>query len=665
MTLLSLMFALCIFVAALFFLKTFLQFYRQIQKGQSKWTIDKIPYRLYLVLVYWLGQKKVSEPSSYDIKPGVTSRHHILIFWGFLVITLGTIEFLIHGVFPSFNYRFLGTYAQLFLYHSIDTFNFLVLLMVGYAFFRRLVLKPQLIPMSLDAAFILSLISILMLSHFGYQSFSKIYNPNLRVGWISYLLAKLFTNLAHRAHLIGEINRWVHLLTLLFFLNYIPYSKHIHIIGSLPNIFLSPLGAKGVMPKLNLEDESNLGVGHIHQFDQKSLLDQYACTECARCSNFCPAHLTQKPLSPMKLIHDLRDEMLHQDAKIPLVGGRILDETLWACTTCGACQEVCPVFIDHPLKIQQMKTFLVLSEGRIPQQLSRTFQNLERQNNPWGAPFHEKMAWAEGLNVPLVSENPNAEYLLFVGCAASFDERAKRSLRALVEILHIANVSFAVLGKSECCSGDPARRAGHELLFQQQATTNIEQMNALAVKKVITNCPHCLHTIRNEYPAFGGHYTVVHHSELIAHLIQEKKIDPIQKMAEGITYHDSCYLGRWNNQYDAPREAIKSIQQKGELIELARNKNLSFCCGAGGGRMWQEETAPRINENRAHEIIQSGANIAAVACPFCTVMLQDGINQQQAEEKVRIYDIAELVRKTLVIKNSKQPEEQSSKSSQS
>jgi len=662
-------------VALAAFATTITRFARVVMRGRVNdlRPTDRLGTRIASVLIYFFGQKKVAEPVSYNTPPGVTSKHHLFIFWGFLIITLGTIEFLVNGLIPAFSFALFGPVGTV-LYWSMDIFNLVVLLMLGYALFRRVVLKPKLIPMSLDAGLILLQIALLMISHFGMHASHIASHPGESFAPISDALGQALTGSDPGAmRILYEASYWTHAVVLLFFLNYLPYSKHIHIIGALPNIYFRELGQKGIMPKLNLDDENDWGVGKIEQFSWKSLLDQYACTECARCSNFCPAFITEKPLSPMHLIEDLRHEMKERgmlalkledlekqgkptdaikqelDAMPPLVGGRIKDETLWSCTTCGACQEVCPVFINHPLKIQQMKTHLVLSESRMPIELQRTFQNLERRGNPWGS-AEERMAWAENLpedvKVPTVEDNPEPEYLLFVGCAAAFDDRIKKSMRALVEVLHAAKVSFAVLGDKESCSGDPARRAGNEMIFQEQAQANVEAMNEAKVRKVVTSCPHCFHTIKNEYPQFGGTYEVVHHSELLSRLIAEKKLELDQKLNAKLTYHDSCYLGRWNGVYDAPRSVLGAVAQ-GDIVELPRRKRHGLCCGAGGGRMWQEEKGPRVNRNRTQEILDSGAEVAAVACPFCTIMITDGVKDAGAEEKVQVLDLAEVVRKSL------------------
>jgi len=705
----SLVFVVLLLIASAVFLRSVLRLYRVMARGKTNdlKPTDRVFSRIASVLIYFFGQKKVAEPMSYATPALATSKHHLLIFYGFLIITIGTVEFMIQSALwdfvPGFSFRlFLGPVYPV-LSWSIDLFNGLVLCMILYAYFRRIVVKPRLIPLSNDAAFILFQIGLLMVSHFGFHGFhyAATQNPE-SFGPISDALGQATMGMGS-AHLLSEVSRWVHGIVLLFFLNYLPYSKHIHILGALPNIYFRKLDQKGVMPKLNLDDENDWGVGKIEQFSWKSLLDEYACTECARCSNFCPAYNTDKPLSPMHLIHDLKDEMkqraalsLELEAKKaqagvtakdkteeaaqlekapkalqdeiaalsakcdelpPLVGGRIKDETLWSCTTCGACQEVCPVFIDHPLKIQQMKTHLVLTEGRMPSELQRTFQNLERQGNPWGVNPDQRMEWTEGLEVPVptVEDKPDFEYLLFVGCAAAFDDRIKKSMRALVEVLHAAGVSFAVLGKQEGCSGDAARRAGNEFVFQEQAKANIEAMNEAKVRRIITSCPHCYHTVKNEYPQFGGNYEVLHHAELLSHLLQTGKLKPDSKMDQKVTFHDSCYLGRWNGVYDAPREVLSAVSQG--VLELSRTKERGFCCGAGGGRMWQEEKGPRVNRNRTDEVLASGAQVAAVACPFCTIMITDGVKDAQAEEKVQVLDIAEIVRRTLAVKADKKAQE--------
>jgi len=635
---------------------------RYMLLGRPEQRFDRIGERILNVLVYFLGQKKVAEEKGLK-----GSKHHLLIFWGFLLISLGTLEVLVAGVWPGFRMDWLGS-GSWSIRALIELFTAIVLVMVVYSLFRRIVIRPPLIPMSLDAGVILGLIGGLMITHFGYHAFHMVAGaPRQEWAWISGPLASVFAGMAPSTAVVwAETNWWIHVVIVLAFLNYIPYSKHIHLLGALPNIFFRKLGTRGTMEKLDLENEENWGVSRLQQFTWKSLLDSYACTECARCSNHCPAYATQKPLSPMHLIHDVHHDLRERgkllvnakpgdgdadggQAALPeLVGGRIKDETLWSCTTCGACEQVCPVFIDHPDKILRMRTFLALNEPqRVPVEMQRVFTNIERNGNPWGVGSDQRMAWAEGLEVPTVDDNPGFDILLWVGCAGAFDDRIKKQMRALVRVLKAAGVNFAVLGDKEWCTGDPARRAGNEFLFQQCAEQNLESLNEHGVKKIVTSCPHCFHTMKNEYPDFGARFEVVHYSRFLAELIDAGRVKPLNPVAQSVTYHDSCYLGRWNDEYDAPRRVLGALPVRDGLVEMKRTHDRSFCCGAGGARMWMEEKGERINRNRVREALDTGAATIATACPFCTIMIRDGVADEGAEERVQIIDLAEAVSASL------------------
>jgi Fe-S oxidoreductase len=644
-------FAVVLGAALAMFAWTVRRFARLIFAGRPESRTDRVGERLRSVLVYFFGQKKVVEqttlPAAHQQRfvSALGSKYHFFIFWGFIVITIGSTETLIQGLFPSFSWSLLiGDAAGSALANTIYWFSWVVLGLVVFAFYRRIVLRPRLIPMSRDAAAILGAIGVLMITYLV-----------MREGGPG-----------------GEVAWWIHVVTLLAFLNYLLYSKHSHIIAALPNIYFRNLGQRGVLPKLNMEadDMASTGVVQKYQdFTWKSLLDGFACTECARCTNFCPAYNTGKPLSPMQVIHDVRDDMRTRmpgrgpldaaidrfqhgkgaavDQEKPLIGTRTTEDVLWACTTCGACQEVCPVFIDHPEKIIQMRQDLVLVQEKVPSDLARTFTNLERNGNPWGIGADKRMDWAEGKNVPTLDEKPDAEYLLWVGCAGAYDDRIKKQTLALVDILREGGVDFAVLGLEEGCTGDPARRSGNEMLYQMQAQQNVETMNAKKVKKVVTACPHCLHTIKNEYPQLGGNYEVRHHTQLIRELVAAGKIEIDKTKADGqVAFHDPCYLGRWNGEYDAPREVLDALP--GKRLELPRNKQHGFCCGAGGGRMWMEEKiGTRVNHNRTDEVIASGASTVATACPFCTIMLRDGVQDRNAAEKVQVLNVSELVARSM------------------
>src|SRR3954471_4215241 len=655
------LFAVLLVAAFGMFAWTVWRFARLIFSARPEDRTDRVGARIDSVIRFFFGQKKVVEKTTLPSKrwprfvSAMGSKYHFFIFWGFLVITIGSVETLIQGLFPSFSLALVlgGTIAS-GLYACIDFFCGLVLVVIGFAFFRRIVLQPRLIPMVRDAAAILGAIAVLMISYFG----MRFGGPTVvRVSW------------------------WVHVVVLLAFLNYLLYSKHSHIIAALPNIYFRNLGQRGVLPKLNMEadDMASTGVvSEVKDFTWKSLLDSFACTECARCTNSCPAYNTGKPLSPMQVVHDLRDDLKTRlpdrgpldrlletfqhgrvaadivekqaEQPIPLIGGRTTEDVLWACTTCGACQQVCPVFIDQPEKILQMRQNLVLVQEKVPPDLARTFTNLERNGNPWGIAADKRMDWANGHDVPTLDDKPDAEYLLWVGCAGAYDDRVKKQTVALVEIMKEAGVDFAVLGLEEGCSGDPARRSGNEMLYQMQAQQNVETMNARKVKKVVTACPHCLHTIKNEYPQLGGNFEVRHHTQLIRELVAEGKItmDPTKTQGQSITFHDPCYLGRWNGEYDAPRDVLDDVPTQAARVELPRNRENAFCCGAGGGRMWMEEKiGTRVNHNRVDEVLASGVDTVATACPFCTIMLTDGVNDRNAADKVQVLNVSELVARSM------------------
>jgi Fe-S oxidoreductase len=520
---------------------------------------------------------------------------------------------------------------------------------------------------------------------------------------------------------------FIHLGTVLWFLVFIVYSKHLHIFTAPINVFSYDLTPKGRMESITnieerIENEETLGAATLSDFGWKDLMDTYTCTECGRCQDACPAWLTDKPLSPKKLILDMQEYFLETAQKelaqkstlgplqmlaagkmpfgntatatqepqtatataeeLPLIGGWIMEETLWSCTTCRACMEACPVFIEHVPKITDMRRYLVMQESRFPAELTRVFRNLEQKGNPWEFSPNQRAAWAEGLDVPLLAdmyaqaeaenrplfeqspkqppatavaatetggavasaENPPLlEVLYWVGCLGSFDARNQRIAQALAGIFKEAGVRFAILGKEESCCGDPARRPGNEYLFQTLAQTNIEVMNTYGVRKVITSCPHCFNTIKNEYPEFGGNYDVLHHSEFLDYLIKSGKLQLAHKVEQEITYHDPCYLGRYNDVYDAPRAVLEAIPGV-ELKEMVRNRKNALCCGAGGGRMWIEEhNGRRMNQNRMQDALDTGAPTLAAACPFCTSMFEDGIKGKDAGDKIRLMDISELV----------------------
>ncbi|HEY4238904.1 MAG TPA: (Fe-S)-binding protein [Kofleriaceae bacterium] len=696
------LFILLLTASLAFFARTTWLFGRAVFAGtpDQRPRLDQIGGRLVDVGIYFFGQKKVAEEGPQHR----TSKHHLFIFWGFLIITIATADVVVSGVWPGVSLALLPAFIYDPLYTLIDLMNLIVLVMIGWAFTRRILVRPKLIPMNLDAGLILGAIGALMVTHFlfhGYEIAGALSAgedaPKFMpiAGLVGHALAPLSPEAAHQGLMIGY---WLHVLILLTFLNYLPYSKHIHLLGALPNIFTRNRSERRLdLPKVDLEDENQWGVARFEQFSWKSLLDTYACTECARCSNYCPAYNTGKNLSPMQLVHDIRYEMLDrvgirdriaklavnaksmesyaaangyddahphpdvvfareelaaahaEEAAMPkMTGGRIQEDTLWACTTCGACQEVCPVFIEHPAKIIQMRQNLVLEQEKAPGELQRAFRNIERQSNPWGLPNDQRMDWANGLNVPTIEENPDPEYILWVGCAGAFDSRIIKQTRSMIKVLEAAGVDYAVLGHQEACTGDPAKRSGNEMLFQQLAEQNIETLKGANAKKVVTSCPHCLHTLKHDYPQFGGNFDVVHHTQLIDRLYKDGALKSEKSPISKVTYHDSCYLGRWNREFDAPRAVIEAVGAPGGIVEMKRNKRHGFCCGAGGGRMFMEEhEGTRVNLDRTDEVIAAEVEAAVVACPFCNIMLTDGMKQRNVDDKIAVLDVAELVAQSI------------------
>jgi len=543
-----------------------------------------------------------------------------------------------------------------------------VIFAVLFSLYRRFVLKvPRLMVDKhgmFDAGFILILILIVVVSMFGMNITNVISNnfelAKFEIRPLSFPLAKLFSNNLSSSVLIwNEIFWWIHISTVLIFLNYLPFSKHLHILSSIPNVFLAKIGEdKNALKPINLEDENIefFGSDDIEKLSWKQILDGYTCTECGRCTSACPAANTGKSLSPRKIIMDIRKRTLEKaplmikginDENIfqkTLVHNYISDTELWECTTCMACVQECPVTIEHIDSIIDMRRHLMLTESNFPSELNNVFKSLETNYTPWAFNQADRAQWAEGMNIKTMAEDPNSEILFWVGCAGSFDNRYKKVTQAFAKIMQKANIDFRILGTEEKCNGDTARRLGNEYLAQQLIQENVQTLNNYGVKKIVTACPHCFNSLKHEFKQFGGFYEVHHHSEFISNLINEGKLKFKDNESKNkITYHDSCYLGRYNNIYDQPRNSISSINGI-ELIEMKRNKSKGFCCGAGGGRMFLEDVeGERINEERTREALETNANTIASACPFCMTMLNDGVKAFEKTDEVNVKDIAEIV----------------------
>jgi Fe-S oxidoreductase len=631
-----------------------------IKLGQKENRFNNPSERIKNIFKVAFGQTKL-------LREPVAGLIHFFIFWGFMVFLIAVVEAIVQGFLPFFSFHFLGPIFSIITLVQ-DFLGVLVSVSVLYSLFRRFVQKVPRLDVKghkVDAAFILCMILLVVISMFGQNiTFIAINNFNLPENEfrpISYQLTTLFSvGRNETTILLNEIFWWLHILTIFTFMNYLPYSKHFHVFTSIPNVYFSKIGNyKFALKKLNLEDENaaQFGVADFEHLSWKQILDGYSCTECGRCSSVCPAATTGKKLSPREIIVNIRQRT--QD-KAPLILSRaddanevyqktlihnyIKDEELWACTTCMACVTECPVTIEHVDAIVDMRRNLVLSESNFPAELNAVFKNIETNFTPWAFNANDRANWAEGLNIKTMAEDPNTEYLFWVGCAGSFDTRYQKVSKAFAQLMQIANVDFRILGAEEKCNGDTARRLGNEYLAQMLMQENVDTLNNYGVKKIVTGCPHCYNSIKNEFPQFGGNYEVLHHSELIHQFLNEGKIKlTTEEQKSKITYHDSCYLGRYNNIYSSPRDPLKMINGV-QLTEMKRNLDKGFCCGAGGGRMFLEEVeGTRINNNRAEEAVSTGAEIIASACPFCLTMLSDGLKTLEKNEEVETKDIAEII----------------------
>ena len=608
--------------------------------------------RLSGVLKFFIGQGRILNPKY--IGAGIM---HAVIFWGFISVGINSIHFVGRGFIDNWSLPLFGPNDLLgYLYLPfIDFFEVGVLLMVLWAAVRRVIIKPKRITLSADAALILFLIGLLMVTDLLLRGTE---GTIVQTSPLGDKLSILFDGMAFESvKNIFLISWWLHLVSLTFFVAYLPVSKHFHVITSLFNVYFRTLNY-GALPMLDIENAENYGVSEIEQFSWKDLLDIYTCTECGRCQDACPAFATDKPLSPKVVNEQMRDHLNEKESYInsgveeewsgpSLVGGIIAEATIWACTMCKACEESCPLFIDFIDRFVGMRRHLVLEKSSFPPELNNTFKNLETHGNPWGLSASMREDWADGLEVPLMSESQEKfDVLYWVGCAGALDDANKPVSQSMVKILKEAGIKFAILGKEETCTGDSARRLGNEYLFQILASQNIETFEKYGVKKIITQCPHCFNTFKNEYPQLDGNYEVIHHTQFIAELLKEGKIKPKEGKEIDLTYHDSCYMGRHNGVYDSPRDILNSIPGV-NLTEMPRSRENGFCCGAGGGRMWLEETTPKVNQNRVDEAASVQADTVATGCPFCKTMIRDGINETNRSEEMKTQDVAQLIAESL------------------
>ena len=625
-------------------------------EGKSAVHLDHIAERIKVVFTDVLGQSNVRRKAI----PGTA---HMLIFFGFLAIQPHSLELMINGVIPAFDLsRWIPGLYGVYLFVA-DILAFLVIIGLVYALYRRLVIKPKYLTNGLDARLIIIFTFVIVVSFHFINAFEGVISAReggfdyFRYLTVSESTATIFNLLALgpvQQRIGFEIFYWIHMFTILGFLVYIPGSKHLHLLAAAPNVFLKPLKREKTMFKddLEAEDAESFGLGNVSQLSWKSVLDLYACTECGRCEEQCPADATGKPLSPKRVVSDTKHDLFDQSTAIlakndttiePIIREEspVTGDVIWSCTSCRACEDICPVNIQHLDILLETRKYQVLMESAFPPEMQDTFISLENQANPWGFDNDTRAHWCRDMDVALMTDKPDADMLYFVGCAGSFDDRGKKIARAMVRVLQKAGVDFAILGPEESCNGDVARRAGNEYIAQMLIRQNVEILNQYKPKKILTGCPHCYNILKNEYPQFGASYEVMHHTELLQKLFKHGRLKASNGNMAELTIHDSCYLGRWNGIYQAPRELLSSLNGA-RLIEMPRSKSKGFCCGAGGARMFMEETiGKRINIERAEEIIAIGAKTVAAACPFCVTMLRDGILDK--ESNVQVKDIVEII----------------------
>lgn len=632
---------------------------RLLRAGRPAQRLDQPGRRFRTLVVHVFGHGRLLEHPYSGLL-------HFLIFWGFVVTVVGSAEHLLHGLVPGFRLPLLdGWPPYLFLQ---DLFSWLVLVGVGMAAYQRVVVRPARLTLNLDGLLILGLIATLMVTNLLVFGARIALHPEPADAWMpaSRLVAAALGGLGPAGQeAVYRIGWWGHVLVLLGFLVYLPHSKHLHIVTAAPNAYLRSLEPKGLLATIDieraLEHDEPVGVSKIEQFSWKDLLDTYSCTECGRCQAECPASISGKELSPKYLILDLKEHLLHDEAerllgkatangnglaRKQLVGDVIHDQVLWDCVTCRACMDACPVFIEHVPKIIDMRRHLVMEASRIVPEWQKLFDNVEAAGNPWRFPRASRADWAKGLGIPTLAERPDAEYLFWVGCAGSYDERNVKVSVALARLLERAGVTFAILGTEETCCGDPVRRAGNEYLFQLQAQQNVETLNRYQPRKIVTACPHCFNTIGTEYRAFGGVYEVVHHVELLDRLVREGRLQPHERLDGALVYHDPCYLGRYHDIYEPPRRALRAIPGV-ELREMERHGKRAMCCGAGGGHAFCEErTGRRINHIRVEQALEAQPQRVATACPYCLMMFEDGTRAKDVAESLPVADIAELLERS-------------------
>ncbi|WP_217586377.1 heterodisulfide reductase-related iron-sulfur binding cluster [Lentibacillus saliphilus] len=666
--------------------------------GQSSKFDGEIKERLIKVGTIVFGQSKLLK----DKKSGII---HVMMFYGFILVQFGAIDMIVKGLAPGKHLPFGPLYPGFTFFQELVTL--MILVAVVWAFYRRYIEKLVRLKRGFKAGLVLLFIGTLMLSVLLGNGMALIWHGH-DPAWtepVASVIAMSFGWLGETSAMVMFfVFWWIHTLTLLAFLVYVPQSKHAHLIAAPINVFLSKR-VPGKLKTLNFDlddmedgDEADIsfGAGKVEDFEQFQMLDFYACVECGRCTDVCPASGTGKMLSPMDIMVKLRDHLTEKGAAITgkspwvptyafrqtqgnlaatgtgeaaagmetiqMIGDVITEEELAGCTTCRNCEDACPVMNEHVGTIIDMRRYLVMTEGKMDSDIQRAVMNIERQGNPWGLSKKDRIKWRdedESAYIPTVKElkkeDKSFEYLFWVSSMGAYDSRSQKIALAFAKLLNEAGVSFAILGNKEQNSGDTARRIGNEFLFQEIAEKNIKEFNKHDVKKIVTIDPHAYNIFKNEYPDLGFEAEVLHHTQLLYDLVKTGKLKPRQEINQRLTYHDSCYLGRYNGVYDPPREILTAIPGL-ELVEMDRTKENGMCCGAGGGLMWAEETTGhRINVARTEQALAVKPQMISSACPFCLTMLSDGTKAKEVEEDISTMDVAEILALSVLVETEKQP----------
>jgi Fe-S oxidoreductase/nitrate reductase gamma subunit len=616
---------------------------RLLLMGQPAAALDHVWDRLKGFAEHGVFQHRIGR----DALSGVL---HLSMSWGFAILFVATCLVALQDYFgvPTLY----GNFYLYFMSLTVDLFGLAAIVGVGIALARRYGAKPDrlLKPRLADSyGLLLSLFLIILVTGFLIEGLRIAatadpwgrWSPG---GWLA-SLPFLSVGRVEQAN-VHRLLWWFHAIVAFAFIAYLPHGISLHMLAAPANIFLRNRERSGVLQPIDLEHAERFGASAIDQYTWKHLLDLEACTECGRCQEACPAWTTGKPLTPKGVIIDLRDHLrLVSEGGDPrkMVGQVISHDVLWSCTTCGACHQECPVFIEPIPKIVEMRRHLVMEEADFPETMQQALRSLEERGHPFRGTSATRVDWARGLDVKTLASNGRPEILYWVGCAAAFDERNQKVASSFARLLQRAGVNFSILGEEERCTGDPARRIGNEYLFQTLAQENIATLNRYGITKIVTSCPHCYNTIRNEYPKMGGSYDIVHHTELLGNLVRQGRLRPQRRMDGVASFHDPCYLGRHNGVYEAPREVLGAIPGL-QLKEMGRCRERGFCCGAGGGLMWfEEKIGKRVSWERTEEALALEPQVLASACPFCLIMFEDAIKVKEASHRTRSLDVAEVM----------------------